>query len=154
MFLRCLVFTYFTILCITPAAKAQETPWTAYQVEMAMADRLQERVLDRILGRGKSSVFVSMDIEFSSSEESSSRDGVGSVEKVISSARAQKASQRKASRDSKLTVRRGVKRLSARVLYDQRIDRKRVMAAIEAMNSALEPHSKDADIVFLPAPFL
>jgi hypothetical protein len=66
-------------------AQAQDSsPWTVFQVEMAMADRLQDKVLDRILGAGQSAAFVTMEVEFDTSEDSSLRNGVGMVEKFKS----------------------------------------------------------------------
>lgn len=140
-------------------AAEEPSPWTAFQVEMAMADRLQEKLLDRILRPGQSAVFVSMDIEFTAGQESSSRDGLGQVDTVLpvaastGTSQSQKASQAKGSRDSKSIVRREAKRLAVRVFYDQKLGRDEVQAAKKALEMALEPYGKGADIRFVPAPF-
>jgi hypothetical protein len=59
-----------------------DSPWAVYRVEMDMAERIQRQVLDHVLGPGQSAVFVTLEVEFSSQEESSSRDGMGLVEKL------------------------------------------------------------------------
>ncbi|MBI5239150.1 MAG: hypothetical protein HY926_01630 [Elusimicrobia bacterium] len=148
------------MLLLPSLAQAQESsPWTVFQVEMALADRLQEKVLDRILGPGQSAAFVSMDIEFAEEETSSSRDGLGRVDTVLSVAtstgtsQSQRASQAKGSRDSKSIVRREAKRLAVRVLYDQKLSGEEVTAAKKALETALEPYGKGADIRFVAAPF-
>ena len=141
--------------------------WAVYRVEMDMADRIQKQVLDHVLGPGQSAVFVTMDVEFSSQEESSSRDGVGVVEKrkgvevstgnVVSDdllpGQTQRASQSKTSRDSKLAVRRSAKRLAVRVLYNGKLTSPEIEAARESLQAVLETQSKDADIRFMPASF-
>lgn len=124
-----------------------DSPWALYRVEMDLADRLQKQVLDHVLGPGQSAVFVAMDVELSSQEESSSRDGVGVVKK-----RTQRASQTKASRESKLAVRRTAKRLSVRVLYNGKAAGPEVEAAQDARKAVLELQGKDVDIKFIAVP--
>ena len=144
-----------------------DATWAVYRVELDLADRIQKQVLDHVLGPGQSAVFVTMDVEFSSQEKSSSRDGLGVVEKrkgvevstgsVVSDdllpGQTQRASQSKVSRDSKLAVRRAAKRLAVRVLYNGKLESREVEAARESLKAVLEPQSKDADIKFVPAQF-
>ena len=130
--------------------------WAVYRVELDLADRIQKQVLDHILGPGQSAAFVALDVEFRAEEESSFRDGVGVVETVQSvaastgTAQSQKASQRKATWDSRLSVRRAAKKFSVRILYDQKLSPAEIAAAREALRALLQPQSRDADIRFMP----
>ncbi|HBL15986.1 MAG: hypothetical protein A2X36_15170 [Elusimicrobia bacterium GWA2_69_24] len=58
-----------------------DLPWTVHRMESDYSDRIQARLMDPILGEGRSAVFVSMRLHVASNEATDYRGGSGAASK-------------------------------------------------------------------------
>ncbi|MFH1724475.1 MAG: hypothetical protein ABII00_07625 [Elusimicrobiota bacterium] len=150
-------------------------PWTLYRMETDIADRIQSKIMDRILGLGQSSVFVAMGIKTETSRRTDERGGTGTnaTSKGTSNSgkswtkpqdwrpdgggtarsQAQTAEQSKQISRSSSTLSVAPLDMSVRVLYNAELPERGVKAARRALIEVYAGRLKESDVSFVRAPF-
>lgn len=124
--------------------------------------RIQERVLDPILGRGAGHAFLEMKAELTSAETEESRTGFGEARTKLPDAaneegglkaQSQLARQNKASAEKKAVIGLAPEAMKLRVLHDASVPPEKLKAVREALTELFPGKLRGEDIVFVSAVF-
>jgi len=125
--------------------------------------RIQERVLDPLLGRGVAHAFLEMKAELTSTETEESRTGSGEARTKLPDAaseagglkeQSQLARQNKASAEKKTVIGLAPEGMKLRVLHDAAVPQEKLKAVREALAALFPGRLRAEDIVFVPAVFV
>ncbi|MDE2293792.1 MAG: hypothetical protein KGL53_17175 [Elusimicrobia bacterium] len=145
--------TFVLTLFAAPARASQgvgeaESAWA--RLTAGTEDAVQSRVLDPILGPGRSRVFVSGALKEERARAGDSHVGTGKADKKKGT---QHAEQTKSSEDSTETWRLGLDGETVVVLYDAALSKADVDAARAALLAVYPDSLSDKSLRFVPAPF-
>ncbi|OGR81010.1 MAG: hypothetical protein A2X32_08695 [Elusimicrobia bacterium GWC2_64_44] len=124
--------------------------------------RIQERVLDPMLGRGAAHAFLEMKAELASAETEESRSGYGEARTRLPDAaneegglkeQSQLARQNKASAEKKTVLGLAPGAMKLRVLHDASVPQEKLKAVREALAALFPGKLRAEDITFVPAIF-
>lgn len=152
---------------------------TLYRINSETEDKIQARVLDRMLGPGKAFAFLEMKAEVKSNAEETSKGGVGKIHTVSPEGQAemeeaaadkeelkqagpgakgvstkeQSARQAKKSAEKKDILRFTMSSMKLRILHDAALSPGGLKAVKEALLALYPEKLKAEDIAFVPAAF-
>jgi len=161
------------------AARGEDAAGTAYRINAMTEAKIQEHVLDPLLGAGKAHAFLEMTIEVKSSAEKASKGGIGELhrtsskveeEKVIvikeegkkdgkdkakeqTSVQMQTASDEKRTTEESEVLKFTAGGMKARILHDADLPKEKLKAVKEALVELYPGKIKAEDVVFVPAAF-
>jgi hypothetical protein len=145
---------------LPPAAFGDEImPSDVLAVESSLADQIQKKVLDCVLGLGRASVFVRAKVEFALASSGQAKSGKGetrTVEPVAASSGAvsgQYAEQTRAEKQSSASATLGVSEMRVRVVYDDKLSKDRIEAARRTISGLFQDALKSDAQQWIPAPF-
>lgn len=145
------------------AAAAGEgvSPLDVMNAESDIAEQVQRKVLDPILGEGRSCVFAQVTLEFSKAQLEQRKLGKGQTTKEMQktaaagpeSAASQYSEQVKAEDSSALTLSLKVLELRLRIVQDEQLPQAALDAAKKVLLAVFKGALKPEDLEWVPAPF-
>ena len=157
------------VLCLAAAhaAAGEDEVAALHRFNSDTEAKIQSRVLDSVLGKGKAFAFLETRAEVFDSDEASSRSGMGEVltdgeeagggkaAKADAADKRQKqtARQEKRSAESRRTLKLEPRDMKLRVLYSSSVPGERLLAAKDALLALFPGALKPEDIIFVQAVF-
>lgn len=162
------IIAFSALLAAAPAVSAAEGDLGALaKLNRETEARIQSQVADRILGPGRSAVFLEMTVELKRDVDEQSKDGVGEVRSQLPKNQAEAkgvekdadkkdSRQEQTARQSKRTSEKsevlGLSPVSMklRVLYDALLPQEKLAALKETLLALFQGKLKAEDIVLVP----
>jgi hypothetical protein len=151
-------------LCLAlPAAAGEgEDALAVHRLQTEVAERIQSQLLAPILGPGRSTALVKLDVELKHTEESASKSGAGSSSKDLTApdkSPERLAVQKQEARDERTkgeathVLSLHLRRLEVVVVHDQSLPADALRAAEKAIVDAYRLDPKASGVRLVPAPF-